>query len=121
MMKTTKGMKKEARIARVEGLPAGGVLIIIFRGGWIDGLAGLMAGGRPEPVIGWLGGSKYWEELKGISLGENLEASIGAGGSSRVREWAKSKGLPEVGIGARNRRQARVLAEGFLSLLEGKG
>jgi hypothetical protein len=110
-------MKKEARIARIEVLPGGSALIIVFRGGWVDGLSALAGGVGQGRVAGWLEGSKYLEELKGISLGEGF----GTGEAAGLRAWARSRGLPEVEIGARNRKQAQVLVEGFDRLLEGKG
>jgi hypothetical protein len=110
-------MKKESRVARIEALPRGGSLIIVFRGGWVDGLSAIAGGADKEGAADRLEGSKYLEELRGISLGEGLEVAEAA----RLRSWARSKGLPEVEMGARNRRQARVLAEGFSQLLEGKG
>jgi hypothetical protein len=110
-------MKKEARIAHVEALPGGSLLVIVFRGGWIDGLSAFP--GRPGKggAAEWLEGSKYLEELRGISLGDGM----GATEAAEVRGWARSKGLPEAVVGERNRRQAKVIAEGFGRLLEGKG
>jgi hypothetical protein len=110
-------MKKEARIARVEGLPGGSILVIVFRGGWIDGLSAFPGIAGRGGVAEWLDGSRYLEELRGISMGEGL----GVAEAAEVSGWAKTKGLPEVVIGERNRRQARVIAEGFRQLLQGKG
>jgi len=110
-------MKKEARIAHFEALAGGNLLAVIFRGGWIDGLSTLTGGGGGIAIAKWLEGSKYLEELRGVSLGKGM----GAAEAGAVRRWAKSRGLPEVSAGERNRRQARVLAEGFDRFLEGKG
>jgi len=110
-------MKKEARIAHVEVIPGGGLLAIVFRGGWIDGLSAFPGRTGSGEVAEWLDGSRYLEELRGISMGE----SLGAAEATEVSGWAKAKGLPEVRVGKRNRMQARVIAEGFCRLLEGKG
>lgn len=106
-------MKREARIARVEPLPKGAALIIVLRGAWIDGLLSVQEG---ERVATRLQESRYSEELRGISIGDGLAVEEAAA----LREWAKSKGLPEVRLGARNRRQAEALAGGFRQLLEPK-
>ncbi len=106
-------MKKEARIARFEALPGGRVLVVVFRGGWIDGISSFPAKGG---AAGGLDGSRYLEELRGISIGEGL----GAAESAELRGWAEGKGLPEVEAGERNVRQAKVIAEGFGRFLEGK-
>lgn len=110
-------MKKEARVARIEALPGGGALVIVFRGGWIDGISSLAGGGERGGVASLLEGSRYSEGLRGISIGKGLGAREAEG----AREWAGSRGIPVVEIGARNREQARVLAEGFGRLLKGKG
>lgn len=110
-------MKKEARVARIEALPGGGALVVVFRGVWIDGLSSLAGGGGRGRIAALLEGSRYSEELRGISIGEGLGAEEAAG----AREWAESRGIPVVEIGARNREQSRVLAEGFGRLLKGKG
>ncbi len=106
-------MKKEARIARFEALPGGGVLVVVFRGGWIDGISTLPAEGG---AVGVLDGSRFLQELRGISIGDGLVAAESAG----LRGWARGRGLPEVEAGERNVRQARVIAEGFGRFLEGK-
>lgn len=106
-------MKKEARIAHIEALPRRSILVLVFRGGWIDGLSVLPAKGG---AAGWLEGSRYLQELRGISIGD----SLGAADAADLRAWARAKGLPEAKVGQRNIRQARVIAEGFARLLEGK-
>lgn len=107
-------MKKEARIACLEPLPGGGVLVIVFRGGWIDGLLAFPEG---RGAAGGLEASRFMRELRGICLGEGLAGADAA----ELRGWAGAKGLPEVEVGERNRGQARVIAEGFGRLLGGKG
>jgi hypothetical protein len=110
-------MKKESRMARIEALPRGGALIIIFRGGWIDGLSAFPGGEIQGDVAGWLDRSRYSEELRGISIGSGL----GEEETKGLKAWARSKGIKEVEIVGRNKRQSQVLLDGFRQLLSGKG
>ncbi len=110
-MKRKRKRKREARVAFIENV-AGSTVVIVFRGGWIDAM---MA--RRETDLGglkgWLGASRYCEELSGISLGSEAAAAIGEEGVREIASWAEGAGWAVVSLPRRSRAQAEAIIEGI--------
>ncbi|MEN3035188.1 MAG: hypothetical protein ABC537_02685 [Candidatus Methanosuratincola sp.] len=102
--------KREARIAYIDAIPGmGRILIIIFRGGWIDTIASCEAN-TTEGLIEWLQTSGYIEEIKSFATGEGLLALQGA---SELEDWLAGHGILKEQIPARNLKQASAIIEGL--------
>ncbi|MBC7127267.1 MAG: hypothetical protein ABC585_06920 [Candidatus Methanosuratincola petrocarbonis] len=102
--------KREARIAYIDAVPGMGmVLIIIFRGGWIDTIASCKADAA-ESLIEWFRTSGYLEEIKAFARGKGLLALRGI---SELEDWLAERGIRRGELPARNLRQASVIMEGL--------
>ncbi|MBC7120441.1 MAG: hypothetical protein H5T33_02490 [Candidatus Methanosuratus sp.] len=102
--------KKEARIAYIEVIPGiGKVLIVVFRGGWIDSIVSCEAGSMDD-LVRWLGTSGYIEEIRGFETGENFRALPDA---ARLECWLKGLGIQKQGLPERNMEQVAVIMEGL--------
>lgn len=102
-------LKREARVALVEALKRGAVIVIIFRGGWIDGIMVNRGPTRLEELEKWLEVSPYFRELHGLAIGKDFLEVMGDDGACEFRAWAVSMGKEILEAGARNLRQAGVI------------
>lgn len=104
--------KREARFLFLEGVPeAGMVLVLVFRGGWIDAIASAKVGSFGE-LKGWLESSGYLDEARFFDTGDGLKGILGDGLSS-VEAWLSSLGIGKATLPIRNAEQARVIICGI--------
>lgn len=109
--------KRETRIACFDSVPGmGRILIIIFRGGWIDAIASCEAN-TAEELVEWLKRSGYIDEIKAFSSGEGL---LALQGFSELEDRLAECGIRRGGLPARNLRQATVIMEGLREYQRGK-
>lgn len=110
--------KRETRIAYIDAVPGmGRVLIIIFRGGWIDTIASCETT-KAEGIIEWFRSSGYFDELKAFAAGGGLLAMQGV---SELEEWLAERGIRREELPARNLRQASVIMEGLREYHRSRG
>jgi len=103
-------VKRETRTAYVDAVPGmGRILIVIFRGGWIDTITSCEAKDA-EGLIGWLRSSGYTEEIKAFVIGEGLSALQGI---SELEDWLARHGIPRGELPARNLNQVSAIMEGL--------
>lgn len=92
-------------------------LLIVFRGGWLDGIeTGIAKKGPWE----WLLSTRYFEELDSVELGQRLASRLGPEGLLELAERLAMGRKREKGLAPRNARQARVIVEGIREYIEGK-
>ena len=115
--KPNRRLKREARAAYVDAVPGADVFMvaIVFRGGWVDGMAMRKGFGGSEDLEGWLCSLAYFEELHGVAIGGDLLELLGCGGVDRVAAWLEGKGKRVMPLALRNAKQAGVIMEGLRS------
>jgi len=85
------------------------LLIVIFRGGWIDTITSCEAEDA-EDIINWFRSSGYVEEIRGFATGEGLSALQGV---SELEDWLAKHGIERAELSARNLKQVSVIMEGL--------
>jgi hypothetical protein len=111
--------KREARAGFLEAVADGDkfLILIVFRGGWLDGV--VMKRGL-EGLEEWLGTSGFFEELSGFALGNGIIQMLGSARQRELASWLEAKGKRLIKMPPRNARQVKVIVEGVKSYIEGK-
>ncbi len=110
-------VKREARTAYIDALPGiGKILIVIFRGGWIDAITSCDAEDA-EGLIKWFSTSGYTEEIRSFAAGEGLSALEGI---SKFEDWIAKKGIRREELPKGIWRQVSVIVEGLREYQRGK-
>ena len=115
--KPNRRQKREVRAAYVDAVNGADVFLvaIVFRGGWVDGMAMRKGFSGSEDLEGWLGSLAYFEELHGVAIGGDLLELLCCGGAGRVAAWLEGKGKRVMPLVLRNAKQAGVIMEGLRS------
>lgn len=107
--------KREGRVLFVDiaGGRGGGILAIVFRGGWIDCIAAVRDPGSAEAAASWLESQGFMLEVTGIDIGPGLPVAWGEAEAGKLSEWGKSRGFTACKLGSRNAAQAHVISSGL--------
>jgi hypothetical protein len=96
------------------------VIMIVFRGAWLDGMMVMKGVDSLEQLEGRIAGSNYFEELKGFALGRDFLSVLGQEGERAFEAWTADLGKGMLMLGNRNRELAEVMVRGIGEGLRGK-